>query len=285
MNGSRRNVPKLAISSPTASGDRLLSGAARDVGVRRIELVRPDPRVDERALAVHVLGALLEAPALPALAASGLVRAVEPVREDALRHVDLDPADRVDQLAKAVEVDDDDVVDRQAREGLDGGERERRATDLVRRVDLRRAVAGDLDLEVARDREVRDPVRLGLEMDEHERVRAVGVAPTGRTAAVGADEEHRRRLREQRAVTLRQLRPCVARKPVVGLLDATRERAVSEDAPDGREHEETDEGERDPQPPASTTPLRSRRAGGLFRGTRRAWRGTLPFLRPPRYSR
>ena len=55
-------------------------------------------------------------------------------------------------------------------------ERQRRAADLVRGVDLRRAVAGDLDAEVARDREVRDPVRLRIDVEEHERVGAVRVA-------------------------------------------------------------------------------------------------------------
>src|SRR5207237_9414602 len=80
-----------------------------------IEHVLANARVDEGAVAAHVLHALPEAPTLPALAACvGRVRAVELVREDRLRNVDVDTAELVDQLGEAVEVDDDHVVDRQA---------------------------------------------------------------------------------------------------------------------------------------------------------------------------
>ena len=60
-------------------------------------------------------------------------------------------------------------------ERLDGRERQRRAADLVRGVDLRRSVARYLHAEISRDREVRDPVRAWVEVEEHQRVRAVGV--------------------------------------------------------------------------------------------------------------
>ena len=44
-------------------GHDLLAVATRDVGVGRVELVRADARVDEGSPSVHVLHALLEAPA------------------------------------------------------------------------------------------------------------------------------------------------------------------------------------------------------------------------------
>ena len=86
--------------------------AAGEVRLRRVELVLADARVDQRALPVHVLPAFLEAPALPGTRTGRRSRrAVEAVGEDRLRHVDLDPADGVDQLLELGEVDEGDVVD------------------------------------------------------------------------------------------------------------------------------------------------------------------------------
>src|SRR5262249_32264584 len=83
------------------------------------------------------------------------VRAVELVRKDPLRDVDVDPTDLVDQLRKAVEVDHDDVVDRQPGVLVNGPGGEPRAADLEGGVDLVRTVARDVrDAEVARDGEV-----------------------------------------------------------------------------------------------------------------------------------
>src|SRR5512132_3877804 len=65
--------------------DRLLAAAARDVRVARVELVLADARVDQRALSVHVLPPLREAPAPPPRTAGGVVRTVELVREDRRR--------------------------------------------------------------------------------------------------------------------------------------------------------------------------------------------------------
>src|SRR5437773_298620 len=96
--------------------------------------ITDSPPIDEalppRPLAVHVLHPLVEAPARPAGAARlARVRAVEAVREDVLRHVDLDPADVVDQLLEAPEVDGDDVVHRQTGEVADRAHGERGASD------------------------------------------------------------------------------------------------------------------------------------------------------------
>ena len=95
----------------------LLPVGARQVVVRRVELVLADAGVDQGAPAVHLLLALAEPPARPLLAARvGCVRAVELVREDRLRDVDLDPADGVDHGLEVLEVDEHDVVRLQAGE-------------------------------------------------------------------------------------------------------------------------------------------------------------------------
>src|SRR5947209_15995777 len=95
---------------------RLLVLTALEVRPRRVEPVLPDARVDERRVAVHVLHALVEAPALPLLAARRRrVRTVEAVGEDVLRRVDVDAADGVDELLEGAEVDDRGVVDRELR--------------------------------------------------------------------------------------------------------------------------------------------------------------------------
>ena len=97
----------------------------------------------------------------------------------------------------------------------DRAERERRAADLVRGVDLRDADLGDLDLEVARDREEREPPLPGVGADEHDRVRAVGALAPGRDAAVGAEHEDRRRRSRRGARRRRQLPPHPGRHAVV----------------------------------------------------------------------
>ena len=85
-NGSLTSVPGEVSFDAIASITRLLARAARDVGLARVEQVLADARVDQRALAVHVLLALREPPALPRRAARlRRVRAVEAVREDRLR--------------------------------------------------------------------------------------------------------------------------------------------------------------------------------------------------------
>src|SRR5207247_1779571 len=76
--------------------DLLLALGPRGVALARVEPVDADSRVDQRTLAVHVLLALPEPPALPRRALRGRVGAVEPVGEDRLLDVDRDPAELVD---------------------------------------------------------------------------------------------------------------------------------------------------------------------------------------------
>ncbi len=242
-------------------------------------------RVDERPPAVHVLRSLAETPALPGLTALRSVRAVEFVREDRLRDVDLDPPECVDQILEAVEVDDHDVIDRQAREISNRRQGQRRSSELVRRVDLPRAETGDVHAEVARDREVGDAMRRRIRAQEEERVRPSRIAATRRPSPVGPDHESGRRRRQQRPVHVGETVVCASRKTLVRLLHSSREREEAHEAPDDRQHENARQPEQRPGPPA-TSP------GRCGRGRRVAtvsaavfWSGTLPLARPPRYTR
>ena len=101
--------------------------------------------------------------------------------------VDVDAVDRVDGVGEAVEVDVDDVVDVvQAGELLDDLQRQLRAPVAVGGVELVDPVAGDVDLQVARDRQDRDLV--GGDPQQDRRVRAA------RTASVGRSSEPRIRI-------------------------------------------------------------------------------------------
>ena len=83
-----------------------------------------------------------------------------------------DTAERVDRALEPAEVDRDHVVDREPRDLLDRLEGQLRAPVGVGLVDLGRAVPGDVDLEVTRDREQRGGALRGIEPDEHQRVGA-----------------------------------------------------------------------------------------------------------------
>ena len=134
----------------------------------------------------------------------GVAEVAAAVVEVAPVDVHPDAAEGVDELAEAAEVDGDQVVDRQAGELADGLERPLRAARRVGVVDPRteRRPAGTVDLneEVAREREQRDRLRLGVGADEHDRVGArLDVLPLA-GAPVVADDERRRRLAGQRDV-------------------------------------------------------------------------------------
>ena len=237
-------------------------------------------------MSVHVLRALAETPTRPALAPRGArVGAVEAVREDRGRHVDRDPADVVDQLLEAREVDGHDVVDRQAGEVADGADREGRPADLERGVDLRLAVAGNLDAQVARDREVGDPVVARVGAHDHDRVRVLVVRPRVGVRVIGAEEEDVARIREEERVLVVQGSLGRGAHALVRLRDPSPKREKAEQGPD--EDEEYDDGEADGDPPAPSPagarPLRPRRlrlAAVPVAGSALARRG----LRPERYA-
>ena len=226
MNGSRTNVPgpaSLPVIASTTACCRSARVRSLSAGLSRF---CADAGVDQGAPAVHLLLALAEPPARPLLAARiGRVRALELVREDRLRNVDLDAAERVDHGFEVLEVDQHDVIRLQARERLYRLERQRRAAQLVCRVDLVRPVARDLDAEIARDREIGHPVPAGIGSEEQNRVRAPRV---GELVAVGAQEQDQRRLRDQHAVLRRKVRLRRLRQPRVRLIDAAAEREVAE---------------------------------------------------------
>ena len=170
--------------------------------------------------------------------ASRRVRAVEAVREDRLGHDDVDAADRVDQLVEPVEVDDGDVVDVEARQVLDRLQRQRRPTELRGGVELRGPVPGDLDAEVARDREEGEPVLARVGADQHHRVGAMGIAAAGLRAAVGSEDEDRRRGGREEAVLALELGGDGRRDAAVRVLDPPRDREVARDEPDDGENEQ-----------------------------------------------
>jgi hypothetical protein len=116
--------------------------------------------------------------------------------------VDVHASDLVDRVDEPAErrrhrVVDVEAVGVGAQQILDRARREVEPPEAVRLVDLRAPPAGDLDREVARDREQRDRARLRVDAQEHDRVRpCVGLAVG--VAVVGADEQDRLRLAGRR---------------------------------------------------------------------------------------
>ena len=145
--------------TPSSGQSRWLRVRARRAPPRRRGCSRPSPA--ERDAAVP--------------GAAGDVRA------ERLVEVDLDAADRVDQVFEAGEVDDRDVVDLDPEEVLDRLDLQLRAAEGVGGVDLLRRLAGDLGEDVARDREFAEGAAAGA--DQHQRVGAELAADLGRGAA------------------------------------------------------------------------------------------------------
>ena len=195
---------------------------------------------------VHVLHALVEAPPLPLRAARrGGVRAVEAVREDVLRHVDVDAADGVDQLHECAEVDDDDVVDLQC-----GPEQlvcrlhgELRPTDLHRGVDLLLAVARDRRTQVARNGEVDEPVSARVRAQQHHRVGVLVGAASRLTVrrVIRAEQQDVGAGRKEQRVLRREHGRRPGREPLVRSTDAASHREVARDRPDHEQHEQRHE--------------------------------------------
>jgi hypothetical protein len=124
--------------------DLLLAATAGDVALPRVETVLAKARVDERTPPVQLLRTLLEVPPRPALASClGVVGAVEGVRDDPVGNIDRDPTERVDDVGKGGEVDDDEMVDRKIGEPLDRLDRQLRASAGIRGIDLVDPEAGD----------------------------------------------------------------------------------------------------------------------------------------------
>ena len=158
----------------------LLAGGADDVGVG--------------VAVAHVVERV--AAAQPLVAGLDVDRGVGDVGvEVAAVDVRVHAAHLVDRGLEALEVDVDHVVDADPREiGLHRPHRQPGSAVRVGGVDLRRAVAGDQDLEVAGDGEQRRGVLGGVQVDEHHRVRVPldPPQPVG-LAHVGAEDEDRLR--------------------------------------------------------------------------------------------
>ena len=230
--------------------DLLLAAGAVEVRLRRIEPVLADPRVDECPLPVHVLAALLEPPAVPGPAARrGRVRAVEPVGENRPGDVDVDSADRVDQLAEAVEVDEGDVVDVEPGQALHRPQRECRASDLERGVDLGGArargcrPAGRAGSRGTRVDACRGSVRISMIESERLASPRPGWVPPSvpRTRIVVGVEESSPSCFVSSASTGAGTRALASEMPL-------REGEVARNEPDDTEEEHDRERERDPPP-------------------------------------
>ena len=236
--------------------DCLLALAARQVVLGGVESVLANARVDECAASAHRLLAGGEAPPVPSLTLLlGCERTVEAVREDRLGHVDRDAAERVDQLLEVPEVDDHQVVDLEPGEALDRLHGEVRAAELERGVDLREAVAGHVDAQVARDRQERGAASSRVGADEHDRVRALSALSSRPGAVVGPEEQRGRGIRDQQPALLVEGgdRP----EATVRTVERPGQREVAREAPD--EREEQDEDDRDADSPGPTpTPRRPR---------------------------
>ncbi len=143
----RSSRSRLSIS---AAGCDLLLGLAQEVllarGAHEVGVLVAEAHVLQRLVAAHALiaGRDVDVRVLRRVVVVGAV------------DVRVDAADRVDRAAEAGEVDVDDVVDRQPGQRLDRVERQLRPAEVIGRVDLVHPVAGDLHLEVARQRHHRD---------------------------------------------------------------------------------------------------------------------------------
>ena len=200
------------------------------------------------------------------------------------------PAQLVDHADEAPEVDVDEVVDLQPRELLHRLEGERGAvlasTQRVRGVDAIGAVARYLDTQVARDRQHRDALRLGVEAHQDEGVGAADVRRTEDLAAVAAEEQDRHRLAGQGLGELLARGAHRLRVARLDLRDRARqpaERHAGAHGDDDHEDEARPPEDRDPQPALAPGPQGRRVACVL--GHRRLTFEVTPGARatgPPR---
>ena len=231
----------------------------------RVELVHADARVDQRLLAVHVLGTLAEAPALPLLAARrGPVGAVEPVREHGVGTSTVIPPSASISPLNCEKFTSITWLIWQPGQVAHRADCERDAAALHREVDLGVADARNRHDDVARDREVRDAVVRRVGAHEHDRVGVV----VGRAARRSARCRFRARgcpsaCESSSPFCLLSAACARSVEPLVGVADAAREREVARHRPDHEEHDQAEQAEDDQAPPRR--PLRQ--AGT---GTRRA---------------
>ena len=201
----------------------LLARRAQEVGVE-VAIAH----VLERLEAGELLVAGLEVDrGVVARAAVGVV--VAPV------DVEIDAAERVHRLAEEVEVDRHVVVDLHAQHLAHGLDRERRTAVGVGLVDLARPDALDRHVEVARQGEQRQHLRLRIDADQHERVRVAARVPRA-VALVVAEHERDGRLRRrvdhllELLVGRLEVRVVRRRDALEAVPDVVRDRAADRDA-------------------------------------------------------
>jgi hypothetical protein len=111
-------------------------------------------------------------------------------------------------------------------------------------------VAGDLDAQVPRDREVREPVPVLVDPEQRDRVRPVGGLAPREACVVGAEQEDVRGL----PVLLVEDLVDAARESLVGRRDTVPELEVAREPPDDQEDEDDPERDRDPAEPPAARP-------------------------------
>ena len=158
-------VPEQPLGRDLRAGlaqELLLAGGADDVVV-----CVAIAGVVERVEAAERLVAGLQVDLLVVGGGGGSVVVVEVAPVD----VDVDAVEGVDRPREALEVDVHEVVDLETGQGLHRLEGELGAAVGVGRVELVGADAGDLHLEIARQREEGDRVAVRVEPQEHRRIR------------------------------------------------------------------------------------------------------------------
>jgi hypothetical protein len=222
--------------------DRLLDRLHEQLLAREAEEIRVGVPVADEVEGLPALELLVARPEVD--------RRVDAAGRVVVPAVDVHPdaAELVHDVAEALEVDRDQVVDREVRERAHGFERAGRPTERVRLVDPARVCAtvraAAVDDQVAREREQRDRVRGRVGSEEHDRVRARrGIAVAG--PVVVADQERVRGLAGDRVVeALRGLGGLHrARSEGVRVLVRVDVRAACD--PEDRRHGERDEDEDD----------------------------------------
>ena len=160
IHGRRISVCALVIFCARASVTSCC-GAPREMSVSLgVQQVLAHARVDACPAPVQVLRALAEVPARPGRALGRRLQRAAELREDRMRHVDVDAADRVDQVGNRRRSMIGHVVDRHA-EPADRADGQRCAAVLVGGSSPCRTRGRGSDAQVARDREVRDRFRSG----------------------------------------------------------------------------------------------------------------------------
>ena len=157
---------------------RLMSVIGGGLWQKPLSVIKLFSRVRARVIAWIAVERVL---ALLQLQVEGSAR---DARADGGREVHLDAPDRVDELAKAVEVDDRHLVDVDAEELLDRADGQLGAAGRVGGVDLVLRLARDLGERVARDRQLSEGAAAGPE--QHQGVGAVGRAVGRRRLAAPA---------------------------------------------------------------------------------------------------